>query len=82
MVLSSANVGKHEFLPGKDVSPEKKLLEDVAIIKRFEYSLLGSELKKQAAIPKDKYNFFKDQINVNWQRRRWEWWRPETRLLN
>ena len=52
MVLSSANVGKHEFLPGKDVSPEKKLLEDVATIKRFEYSLLGSELKKQAAIPK------------------------------
>ena len=33
-------------LPGKDVLPERELLEKVTTIKRFEYSLLGSELKK------------------------------------
>ena len=48
-VLSSGNIGKYEFLTGKDVLPEKDLLEKAATIKRFEYSLLGSELKKQTS---------------------------------
>ena len=34
--LSSGNVSKYEFLTGKDVLPEKDLLEKVATIKRFE----------------------------------------------
>ena len=36
--LSSGNVSKYEFLTGKDVLPEKNLLEKTAVIKRFEYS--------------------------------------------
>ena len=39
--LSSGNVGKYELLTGKDVLPEKDLLE---------YSPLGSKLKKQTNI--------------------------------
>ena len=35
-----------------------------ATIKRFEYSPLGSELKKQTGFTKDRYKFFKDQMNV------------------
>ena len=34
--LSSRIVGKYEFLTGKDVLPEKDLLEKAATIKRFE----------------------------------------------
>ena len=45
--LSSGNVSKYEFLTGKDVLAEKNLLEKAAAMKRFEYSLLGKELKKQ-----------------------------------
>ena len=48
--LSSGNVSKYEFLNGKDVLPEKDLLDKAATIKRFEYSPLGSELKKQTDI--------------------------------
>ena len=33
--LSSRNVGKHKFLMGEGISPEKKLLEKVVTIKRF-----------------------------------------------
>ena len=36
-VLSSGNVSNYEFLTGKDVLPEKDLLEKAAIMKRFEY---------------------------------------------
>ena len=43
--LSSGNVSKYKFVTGKDVLPEKALLEKVATIKRFEYSPLGKELK-------------------------------------
>ena len=39
-ILSSENVSKYEFLTGKDVLPEKELLEKAAAIKRFEYSPL------------------------------------------
>ena len=48
--LSSGNVGKHEFLTNDDVLPEKGLLEKAASMKRFEYSPLGNELKKQTDI--------------------------------
>ena len=39
------------------VLPEKDLLEKAATIKRFEYSLLGKELKAQTDNAKDKYKF-------------------------
>ena len=39
--LLSVNVGKCEFLTGKDVLKEKYLLEKAAEIKRFEYSSLS-----------------------------------------
>ena len=45
--LLSENVSIYEFLMGKVVLPEKDLLEKAATMKRFEYLLLGSELKKQ-----------------------------------
>ena len=45
--LSSGNVSKYEFLTGKDVLPEKELVEKAAALKRFEYSPLGKELKAQ-----------------------------------
>ena len=45
--LSSGNISKYEFLTGKDVLPEKNLLEKAATMKKFEYSLLGKELKAQ-----------------------------------
>ena len=38
--LSSETVSKYEFLTGKDVLPEKNLLEKVITVKRFEYSQL------------------------------------------
>ena len=40
------------------------MLEKATAIKRFEYSPLGSGLKKQTSIAKDQYKSFKDQINV------------------
>ena len=54
-VLSSGNVIKYEFLTGKDVLPQKDLLEKVATMKRFEYSLLGKELKKQTSVAEKQY---------------------------
>ena len=38
--LSSETVSKYEFLTGKDVLPEKNLLEKTITVKRFEYSQL------------------------------------------
>ena len=43
--LWSGNIGKHEFLTGKDVLRGKELSEKAAAIKRFQYSLLGKKLK-------------------------------------
>ena len=54
LALSSGNVGKYEFLTGEKVLPEKWVLEKAATIKRFEYSPLGSELKKQIDIANKK----------------------------
>ena len=61
-VLSSGNVGKSEFLTGKDVLPEKDLLEKDATIKRFEYSPLDSELEKETGIAKINISF----LNIKW----------------
>ena len=47
MALPSGDVGKYKVLTGKGVLPENDLLEKTAAIKRFEYSSLGSDLKKQ-----------------------------------
>ena len=58
--LSSGNVSKYEFLTGKDVLPEKDLLEKAATMKRFEYSPLDNELKAQTGVAKDQDNLFKD----------------------
>ena len=55
MALSSGNVSKHGFLSGEVVLPKKGILEKAAAIKRFEYSPLGSGLKKQTDIAKDEY---------------------------
>ena len=43
------NVGKYEFLTGKDVLPKKDLLEKADALTRFEYSPLGKELKAQTS---------------------------------
>ena len=51
--MSSGNASKHEFLTGKDVLPEKDLLEKAATMKRFEYSPLCKELKSQTDIAKN-----------------------------
>ena len=53
--LSSGNVSKYQFLTGKDVLPEKELLEEAGTMKRFEYSLLHKELKAQTDITKRQY---------------------------
>ena len=63
LALSSKNVGKFEFLVGKDFLPEKDLLEKAAAIKTFEYSSLDSELKKQTGIAKDQYKCLKDRMS-------------------
>ena len=42
-------------MTGKDVLPEKELLEEAGIMKRFEYSLLHKELKAQTDITKRQY---------------------------
>ena len=55
LALWSGNNGKCEFLTGKDVLPERDLLDKEAIMKTFEYSPLGSELKKQTSIAEKQY---------------------------
>ena len=42
-------------MTGKDVLREKDLLEKAAAIKRFQYLLLGKELKAQINIAKKQY---------------------------
>ena len=54
-VLSSGNLSKYEFLTGNNVLPKKDLLEKAEVIKRFEYFLLGKELKAQTDIAKKQY---------------------------
>ena len=47
-------------MTGKDVLPEKDLLEKVAIMKRIDYSTLDKELKAQTDIAKKQYQKFDD----------------------
>ena len=63
LALSSGKFCKYEFLTGEDVLPEKDLLKKAATIKRFEYSPLGSMLKKHTGIAKDQYKLLQDQKN-------------------
>ena len=63
--LSSGNVGKYEFLNGKDVLPEKDLLEKFAAMKRFEYSPLGKKLKAQADIAKKQYQILNNAFEFD-----------------
>ena len=44
---------------------KKELLEKASTLIRFEYFLLGEELKAQTSISNDRYKFFKGQINVS-----------------
>ena len=53
MALSSANVGKYEFLT--EGLSEKGLLEKAATIKKIKYLQLGSELEKQTDTAKKQY---------------------------
>ena len=48
--LSSGNVSKYEFLTSKDILTEIYQLEKAATMKKFEYSPLGKELKKQTSV--------------------------------
>ena len=61
--LSSGNVSKCEFLTGKDVLPKKDLLEKAATMKRFKYSPLGKELKKQTSVAEKQYQSFDKVFN-------------------
>ena len=49
---TAGNVSKYEYLTGKDVLPEKDLLEKAATMKIFEYLPLGKELKAPTDIGK------------------------------
>ena len=53
--MSSENVSKQGFLTGKDILPEKDLLEKAATLKRFEYSQSSKEIKTQTDIAKEHY---------------------------
>ena len=50
--LSSGDVSKYEFLTGKDVLPEKDLLEKAATKKIFKYLPFDKEVKAQTGIAK------------------------------
>ena len=47
------NVGKHEFLMGENVLPEKWQLEKATTVKRFKYLSLCNQLQKQTGIAID-----------------------------
>ena len=52
-------------MTGKDVLPERDLLEKAAAIKRFECSLLGKELKKQTSVAERQYQKFDNAFEFN-----------------
>ena len=49
------NVGNYKILTDEGVLLEKGLLKKAATIKIFEYSALGSDLKKQTSIARKQY---------------------------
>ena len=63
--LSSGNVKKYGFLTCKDVLSEKDLLEKAATFKRFEYSPLGKELKKQTIVAEKRHQDFDKVFNYD-----------------
>ena len=64
LALSSRDLVKYESLASKNVLSETDLLEKVATIKRFEYSPLGSGLKKQTDIAKKNVKDTKRCMNL------------------
>ena len=64
MALSSRNVIKGKCFTGKDVLPEREVLEKAAAIKRFEYVPLGTELKKQTGNAKKQYQYQTRLMNL------------------
>ena len=56
--LSLGNVNRYGFLTGKDVLPEKDMLEKAVTIKRLEYSPLGKELEKQTSVAEKQWQSF------------------------
>ena len=50
-------------MTGKDVLPEKDLLEKAATLKRFEYSPLGKELKMQTSVGEKQHQSFDKIFN-------------------
>ena len=50
-------------MTGKDVLPEKDLLEKAATMKRFEYSSCVKELKKQISVAEKQYQSFDNVLN-------------------
>ena len=63
--LSSRNDSKYEFLISKDVLPEKDLLENVAAIRKFKYTPLGKEFKKQTSVAKKQYQKLDNALESN-----------------
>ena len=61
--LSSRNISIYGFLNSKDVLPEKGLLEKVIALKRFEYSLLGKDLKTQTSVAEKRYQRLNKLLN-------------------
>ena len=53
--VSLGNICKYEFLINEDILVEEELLEKATTTKRFEYSPLGCELRKQTISAKDQY---------------------------
>ena len=47
----------------KDVLPKKDLLEKAATMKRFEYSSLGKNMKKQTSVTEKQYQSFDKVFN-------------------
>ena len=62
--LSSGSVSKQEFLTGRDVLPEKDLGK-AAALKRFEYSPLGKELKKETSVAEKHFQIFDKIFNYD-----------------
>ena len=52
-------------MTGKDVLPEKDMLEKAVAIKRFEYSPLGKEFKKQTSVAEKQYKKFDNAFESN-----------------
>ena len=52
-------------MTGRDVLPEKDLLGKAAALKRFEYSPLGKELKKETSVAEKHFQIFDKIFNYD-----------------